>query len=417
MAWPVTHIREQFPILGRDIHGKPLAYLDNAATTQKPATVIESIVDYYAEHNANVHRGVHTLGDESTRAYHHSRDVIAGFFGAKAEELVLTRNATEGLNFAALSWGQTWVGEGDVVMASLLEHHSNFVPWQRLAQERGAVFVVLPLLPDGRIDLDRTLELIDEVGEKLKVVALTHVSNATGAVLPVAEIADHLNQKSWRAQMLFVVDAAQSAARLEIDFAALDIDVLAFSGHKMYGPMGIGGLLVRQERLEEFPPLLVGGGMIGRVSVDETTFAEDLQDRFAAGTPDVAGAVGLAAACTYLSDLGMAKVAEHDLSLVSYAHKKLSAIPQIDVIGPQPEDGRQGSVAFLHKNIHAHDVAQILDRQGIEVRSGHHCTMPLHTHYGWPASVRASFGVYNTRDEIDRLVDALQKVEDVFRRE
>lgn len=415
MAWPTADIRNQFPILGRTVHGHPLVYLDNAATTQKPLSVIQTVSDYYSGHNANVHRGVHTLGDESTRIYHDSRDTIARFFGAQSEELILTRNATEGLNLAALSWGRQWVKQGDVVVASLMEHHSNFVPWQRLAQESGATFIALPLSEDGRLDWQEALRIIDKAGEKLKVVALTHIANTTGAVVPIEKIVDHVQEQSWRPHVLLVLDAAQSAARRKIDFHQMGVDALAFSGHKMYGPMGVGGLLVKKNRLDEFPPLLVGGGMIGRVSVEETTYAEDVQDRFAAGTPDVAGAAGLAAACDFLDHLGMEAVQQHDEELVAYAYQQLTAIPEVELIGPRPEDNRQGSAAFLYKGIHAHDVAQILDRSGVEVRSGHHCTMPLHAHFGWPATTRASFGVYNTEKEIDLMVSALQNIQKVFR--
>jgi cysteine desulfurase/selenocysteine lyase len=416
MTWKSAVIRQDFPILSRQVHGRPLVYLDNAATTQKPEAVIEAISGYYREHNANVHRGVHTLSDESTRIYHDSRRTIAGFFGAQPEELILTRNATEALNLAALSWGRQWVREGDAVAVSIMEHHSNFVPWQQLAKEKGARFVVLPLTDDGRLDWRAATDIIDELGDKLKVLALTHLSNTLGSVNPMEKLADHLRQKSWRPRMLVVADAAQSSARIPLSLDLLGADALAFSGHKIYGPMGIGGLIVKRDRLEEFQPVLLGGGMIGRVGEAETTFAEDVQDRFTAGTPDVASAAGLAAACDYLTKLGRAEILEHERGITKYAYDQLAKIPEIELVGPRPEDGRLGSVTFLYKGVHAHDVAQILDREGVAVRSGHHCTMPLHTVCGWPATTRASFAVYTIKEEIDALVSALDQVKRVFRK-
>lgn len=414
MTWSSDTIRAQFPILQRQVHGHSLVYLDNAATTQKPKSVIDAISEYYSQHNANVHRGVHTLGDESTQIWVQSRRQIAQFFGASAESLILTRNSTEALNLAAQSWGQGWVEEGDVVAVTLMEHHSNFVPWQRLAQDKGARFVVLPLLPDGRLDLEQAKDVIDTEGDRLKVLALTHISNATGALNPIELIVEYLSRKSWRRQTLVVVDGAQSAARLPIHFESLGIDAFAFSGHKMYGPMGIGGLLVKKQRLEEFPPVLLGGGMIGRVSTEETTYADDWQDRFTAGTPDVASAAGLATACSFLQSLGREQIAQHDQELTNYTYQQLSQLPELELVGPNPKDGRWGSVAFMHKNVHAHDVAQVLDRQGVATRSGHHCTMPLHTHNNWLATTRVSFGVYNTKAEVDHLVSAFGKIKEMF---
>ncbi len=413
--WSTDAIRAQFPILRRQVQGHPLVYLDNAATTQKPQTVIDAIVEYYQNHNANVHRGVHTLGDESTQLYHQARVQIADFFGARDEELILTRNTTEGLNWLVSGWGESHVGANDVIVATLMEHHSNFVPWQRLALRRGARLVVAPLLDDGCLDWPALQHLIDEAGQRLRVLALTHIANTTGATNPVAEINEYLAAKAWRSQVLLVVDAAQSAARLPLNFTTLGVDALAFSGHKMYGPMGTGGLLVAKQRLSELEPVLVGGGMIGRVTLAETSYADSPQEKFTAGTPDVAGAVGLAAACTFLQKLGREAIARHDRELTADAYQKLAAVPEVTMVGPTPANSRQGSVAFLYQGVHAHDVAQVLDRWGVAVRSGYHCAMPLHDHFAWPPTTRASFGVYNTTAEIDTLVSALADVKKVFR--
>ncbi|HKY74142.1 MAG TPA: SufS family cysteine desulfurase [Patescibacteria group bacterium] len=403
-------VKKDFPILSRVIHeNKRLVYLDSAATSQKPMAVLTAIQDYYLHHTANVHRGIHVLGDESTKMFYAARANIAAFFGADADELILMRNTTEALNGFIYMWAERHVGKGDVVVSSGMEHHSNFVPWQLLAKRKGCTFEVIPVTETGELDLKYLQKLLD--GGKVKVVAFVHVSNATGTNNPVENIV----KMAKKAGVITVVDGAQSAPHMPINFHALGCDVYAFSGHKMVGPMGIGGLIVRKELLKDMEPFLFGGGMINEVSLEETTFA-DVPDKFIAGTPDVASAVGLAAACDYLTSLDMKHVFAHDAMLVKYALEKLQNVEHVTVIGPTDASKRCGSVAFVYNSVHAHDVAQILDSEGIAVRSGHHCTMPLHKRFGWAATTRASFNVYTTKEDIDALVLALQKVKEVFKK-
>lgn len=408
-----NQVKQDFPILSR-LHPEtqqPLVYLDSAATSQKPRQVIEAISHFYEHSNANVHRGIHLLSEESTVEFEQSRMTIAGFFGAQADELILTRNTTEAINGVAGGWGVDNIQAGDRVLVSLLEHHSNFVPWQQLCIKVGAQFEVIPVTTEGIIDREWFTEHLDS---QVKLVCLSQVSNVLGTKTDVAWFA----QQAHRVGAKVLVDAAQSAPHISINFHDLDVDFLAFSGHKMLGPMGVGGLLVKHELLqaEEMKPWLWGGGMIGEVTTEETTMNSELGERFVAGTPDVASAVGLAAACEYLTKLGLKEVEQHNQLLVAFALEKLSQIPEIQVIGPVQDGGRNrvGSVAFMYRGVHAHDVAQILESEGVAVRSGHHCAMPLHTHFGWPATVRASFQVYTTEDDILALVAALQKVKKVF---
>lgn len=405
----VQRVRKDFPILSRKVHGTtPLVYLDSAATSQKPRQVLRAIQAYYEQHNANVHRGIHVLGDESTKMFHVARQQIAEFFGTEEQELILMRNTTEAINAFVYMWAEDHVGAGDIVVSAEMEHHSNFVPWQQLAKRKGAEFVAIHVTEQGLFDLEHLKKILST--KKVKIVAVTHVSNALGTINPIEEIVSLAHSAGAKV----LVDGAQSAPHLPVNFRALGCDAFAFSGHKMLGPMGIGGLLVRRELLNELQPYLFGGGMINEVSIEHTTFA-DIPDRFIAGTPDVAGAVGLAAACEYLKNLGMKDVFEHDQELVAYALEKLAAIPQVTIIGPLDSKQRCGSVAFVYKGVHAHDVAQILDSEGVAVRSGHHCTMPLHMKFAWTASTRLSFNVYSTKEEIDRCVTALQKVREVFK--
>lgn len=406
-----AHLKLDFPLLARTVHGKPLVYLDSAATSQKPQTVIDAIVKYYQTSNANVHRGVHQLGDESTQAFHTARHTIATFFGAQPEELLIVRNTTEALNQVAYAWGNAHVGAGDVVMVSQLEHHSNLVPWQELVRRQQAQLVFVPVTAAGEIDLT-FLENFDFEHRPVKILALSHVSNTLGSVTPVERVVRVLRQRS--PQTKIVIDGAQAAPHLPIRFDALDVDFYAVSAHKMLGPMGIGGLLVKKNIISHLSPFLFGGGMIAEVSEQSTTFAEDMEERFTAGTPDVAGLVGWAAACEYLQKIGMEQVANHDQQLVNFALKQLSQLPELQLLGPLDSQKRVGSVTFLYKSVHAHDVGQVLDSEGVAVRSGHHCTMPLHTKFGWQATVRASFNVYTTLPDIEALVIALQKVKKVF---
>lgn len=422
-----TNIREDFPLLART----DVVYLDNAATSQKPRQVLDAINNYYQTSNANVNRGVHQLADASTEALTNSRKTISQFFGAQPEELILTRNTTEAINGVAYGWADHNLNSGDVILASLLEHHSNLVVWQQVCKRTGAELQLVAVTEDGQLDLEDFRKKIAEFGDKVKLVGLVHVSNTTGAVTPVEKIVkiiaeSRLNQLNQPPRL--VLDGAQSAPHLPINFSLsspsslLGADFYAFSGHKMLGPMGSGGLLVRRELLEsgEMQPWLFGGGMISEVYPDHTIFHHDLTDRFTAGTPDVASAVGLAAACDYLATLGRENILEHDRELVDYALSELSKNPKIKIIGPlQSQDNagallRSGSVAFLYEKVHSHDVAQVLDSVNVAVRSGHHCTMPLHSAMGWTATTRLSFQVYNNQSDINALNKGLEKVATIF---
>ncbi|MDQ5950872.1 MAG: cysteine desulfurase / selenocysteine lyase [Patescibacteria group bacterium] len=405
-------IKNDFPILARQIDGKPLVYLDNAATSQKPEAVISAIANYYRTSNANVHRGVHTLSDESTQEWEKGRNTIAQFFGAQTEELIITRNTTEAINGIAYGWGDAHITQGDIIISTPMEHHSDLVVWQQLCKRTGAKLEYLEVTEQGELDTSLLDSYLNNTAVKL--IALAHVSNALGTKNPVEALIQSVKQK--RPDILVAIDGAQSAPHMAVDFHALDADFYCFSGHKMLGPMGIGGLLVKHELIKNgvFRPWLFGGGMIATVERQETTFAESSADVFTAGTPDVASIVGLAAACEYLQSLGMTAVAHHDTELVAYALERLKSVPQVKIVGPLESDKRVGSVSFIYENVHAHDVAQVLDSEGVAVRSGHHCTMPLHTQFNWQATVRASFQVYNSTDDIDVLVKALDKVKQIF---
>lgn len=405
-------LKAEFPILSRQVNGKPLVYLDNAATSQKPNKVIDAISNYYRTSNANVHRGVHSLSDESTQAWEESRVTVARFFGAEPDELIVTRNTTEALNGVAYGWADTNLKAGDIILTTPMEHHSNLVVWQQVCSRTGAELQYLELNVDGTLVLEQLESWV--ANPKLRLVALVHVSNALGTRNPVEDVAARIKRE--RSDVRIVVDGAQSAPHIPIQFRSLGVDFFSFSGHKMLGPMGVGGLLVRSELLEsgEFQPWLFGGGMIATVDRSTTTFAESQADRFTAGTPDVAGLVGLAAACEYLQGLRMSEVEAHDAQLVSYALERLQTVPGLSIVGPQDPSQRVGSVACIYSSVHAHDVAQVLDSEGVAVRSGHHCTMPLHTHFQWQATIRASFQVYNTVQDIDALVTAFAKVQQIF---
>jgi cysteine desulfurase / selenocysteine lyase len=400
-------VSQDFPIFSLPHpSGKPLVYLDSAATSQKPEVVIDAISEYYRTNNANVHRGIHYLGDKSTRAWHGSRDTIAQFFGADPEELVMVRNTTEALNVVAYSLEEK-ISEGDIILATQMEHHSNLVPWQELARRTSATLELIPVTKEGTLDLEWLRQKVKD--EKIKVLALAHVSNTLGTINPISEI-----KNLFKKPPIIVVDGAQAAPHMKVDFHQLGVDFYAVSAHKMLGPMGTGGLFVRKQILKNMKPWLFGGGMIDEVEDTKATWAEDTQDKFTAGTPDVAGAVGWAAACKYLSTLHMDQVFAHDQELVTYTLEQLAGIPEITIAGPKRD--RSGSVSFIYKGIHSHDVAQILDSEGVAVRSGHHCTMPLHHHMEWVATTRVSFNVYTTKRDIDVLVMALQKVKDIFRK-
>jgi len=392
-----------------------LAYLDNSATTQKPQVVLDAMNNYYATSCANVHRGVHLLSDLSTTAFDQSKGKIATFFGAKNHELIITRNATEALNGIAYGWASHNLQADDVILVSLMEHHANIVPWQELSKRNHTKLIFINLTADGQIDLADFEDKLSTFKEKIKLVSLIHVSNTLGTLNPIGEIVTLI--KKHKINCRIAIDGAQSAPHLKINFSKMGVDFYAFSGHKMLGPMGVGGLLVKEELLqsEEMKPWLFGGGMIESVYQDQTIFNSDLSERFVAGTPDVASVVGLAAACDYLDNIGMDKIESHERQLTTYALQELSKIPEIKIIGPLDPEKRLSSVAFIYDGVHAHDVAQVLNQDEVAVRSGHHCTMPLHLSCGWVATVRASFSVYSTTEDIDKLILALKKVKTIFK--
>jgi cysteine desulfurase/selenocysteine lyase len=402
-----TEIRGQFPILERRVHGKPIAYLDSGATAQKPLAVIEALDRFWRTENANVHRGVYTLSEEATALYERARHVVARHIRAEPREVVFTRNATEAINLVANSWGRANLGPGDRVLVTELEHHSNIVPWYLIARERGAELDWAPITNDGRLDLDGFRSLLER---SPKLVAVAHVSNVLGTVNPIAELAGLAHD----AGAVVVVDGAQAAPKMALDVAELGTDFYAFTGHKAYGPTGIGVLHGRRELLEAMGPFMGGGSMIRRVRKDEITWA-DLPARFEAGTPPIGEAIGLAAAIEWLDGLGVDAVHAHDAELASAALERLAEVPGLRIFGPPAGDGRGGLVSFELEGIHAHDVSEILDRHAVCVRAGHHCAQVLMDRLGVPATTRASFGVYNSVDDIDRLVEALHDARKVFR--
>jgi len=398
----INKIREEFPILGRKINGHDLVYLDNAATSQKPQVVIDAISDFYKNHNANIHRGVHTLSEEAGNMYDEARAKVARFINAqRPEEIIFVRNATEALNLVAMTWGRANIKTGDEILVSEMEHHSNMVPWQILAKEVGAIVKYIPFDENGELQISNFKLLISK---RTKVVSVVHASNSLGTINPVKEIA----KLAHDAGALVVVDAAQSVPHLKVDVQSLGADFLAFSGHKMLGPLGIGVLYGKYELLESMPPFLAGGGMIRKVTLSESSW-DDLPGKFEAGTPNVADAVGLGAAIDYLESLGMENVRSHEIELTSYALERLASVDGLCIYGPKEVVKRGGVVAFTLNGAHPHDIASILDGEGVAVRSGHHCTMPVHLKLGIPASTRASFYLYNTKEEIDRLVEGLEK--------
>ncbi len=393
-------LREDFPVLAREVNGKPLTFLDSGASSQKPRQVVEAMTEYYFNHHANVHRGAHTLSVEATELYESARAEVAGFVGAPGPEgLVFVRNTTEAINLVAGSWGRANLGPGDEVVITVAEHHANIVPWQLLAEERGIVVKAAGLTPDETVDVEDLERL---VGPRTKLVATFHVSNVLGSVNDIPRIA----QTAHAAGALLLVDGAQAAPHLHVDVQALGCDFYAFSAHKMLGPTGIGALWGRPELLDGMPPYMGGGEMIARVSLEGTTYAPPPK-RFEAGTPAIADAVGFAAAVRYLQRLGMDAVRRHDESLVERATARLNAIDGVRVLGPAT--GRVGLVSFVVEGVHAHDLATALDLAGVAVRAGHHCAQPLGKALGVAASTRASFYVYNEPREVDVFADALQE--------
>lgn len=402
-------LRADFPILSTTVHGdKPLVYLDNAATTQRPHQVIQSLVDTYEKHYANVHRGVHWLSDRSTELYEEAREKVCSFINAQhRHEVIFTAGATAAINLVAHGWGDSQVQSGDELLVTVMEHHSNIVPWHQLAERTGCVVKFLPINDDGELLLD---ELDDLLTERTRLVALTSVSNVLGTINPLPLIIEKVHQ----AGALVLVDASQSVPHMTTNVRSLNVDFIAFSGHKMLGPSGVGVLYGREHLLDSMRPFMGGGSMIRRVSLDGFEPAE-LPAKLEAGTPPIVPAIGLGAAIEYLTSIGMDQISRHERLLSKRAHEILDDIGGIRFLGPSP-DQKAGIVSFVIDGIHAHDVAQLCDRHGVAIRAGHHCAMPLHKRLGVSASNRASFYFYNTLEEVNRLGDAVRKTKDVFRR-
>lgn len=403
----LRHLRADFPILEREVNGWPLVYLDSAATTQKPVHVIDAVDAYYRTINANVHRGAHTLSAEATEAYEGARAKVAAFLNAgSSDEIVFSRGATTALNHIAYGWGLNHLQEGDRVVLTVMEHHANVVPWQLVAKYTGIELVYLMLDEHYEVDLTGLSDLIDE---RVKVVAFSGMSNVTGTLGPVSALVEAARSVG----ALVVVDGAQLVPHAPTDVQEMDADFLVFSGHKMLGPTGIGGMWGRRERLEEMEPTEGGGEMIADVGLYESRWAP-IPQKFEAGTPPIAQAIGLGAAVDYLQAVGMETVRDHEQSLVAYAQERLDQVPDLKIYGPSDPARRGGAVSFSLADIHAHDIATVLDQFGIEVRAGHHCAKPLTRHLQVPATVRASFYLYNTTDEVDRLADGLLEARAVF---
>jgi cysteine desulfurase / selenocysteine lyase len=406
-AFPIEKIRAAFPALDREIHGSPVAYLDSGASAQRVLASIQAVDRYERRHHSNVHRGAHTLSAEATAAYEGARATVADHIGAAdRRELIFVRNATEAINLVARAWGDASLVAGDRIVLTEMEHHSNIVPWQQLAERAGAEIDWVPITDDGLLDLDAYASLLER-GPKL--VAVAHVSNVLGTENPLAEI----SRLAHEAGALVIADGAQAAPKLALDVAELGIDFYALTGHKAYAPTGIGALWARLDLLREMPPFMGGGSMIRKVTKDGTTWA-DPPARFEAGTPAIAQAIGLAAALRWLDGLGMDVVTAHEREIAAYALERLPEVPELRVFGPPPSSTRLGPVSFELAGVHAHDVAEILDRHGVAVRAGHHCAQPLMERLGVAATARASFGVYTTAEEIDRLIDGLFDARRVF---
>ncbi|MBI3149265.1 MAG: cysteine desulfurase [Betaproteobacteria bacterium] len=404
---PVARLRADFPILARSVHGKPLVYFDNAATKQKPASVIEAEKFYYEHTNANIHRGVHTLSQEATTAYENARETLRRFLNAaKVEEIIFLRGTTEAINLVAQSYGRSRFQAGDEILISALEHHSNILPWQLLCEQTGAVLKVVPINDAGEFIYEEFERLL---GARTKLVAVGHVSNALGSVNPVKRIIAAAHAQS----VPVLLDGAQAAAHGEVDVQALDCDFYAISGHKLYGPTGIGALYAKKAILEAMPPWQGGGDMITTVSFEKSTYAP-LPHKFEAGTPNIAGGIAFAVALDYVKRVGLANIHAHEARLLAHAMSRVAEIKGMRVIGTARE--KAGILSFVIEGVHPHDIGTILDHQGVAIRAGHHCAMPVMTRYGIPGTARASFGLYNTLEEVDRLFDGLKVVVDMFGR-
>lgn len=403
--YDINSIRQEFPLLGVRVNGHPLVYLDNAATTQKPNSVIEVMENYYRTLNSNIHRGVHHLSEKATAAYEDSRCKVKNFIHAKSEqEIVFVRGTTEAINLVAQCMGMS-LKTGDEILLSTLEHHSNIVPWQFVAERKGAKLRVVPITKQGEIDREAFESYLSE---KTRIVSITHVSNALGTVVPVEEYI----RLAHKYGAIVLIDGAQAVPHLPVDVVRLDCDFYAFSGHKIYGPTGIGILYGKEKWLEKMPPYQGGGDMIRSVSFEKTTY-NSIPHKFEAGTPHIAGAIGLGAAIDYLNSIGIDRIHEHESSLLSHALNSLEQVPGIRLLGPPPRQ-RAAVVSFTMDDVHPHDIGTIVDQSGVAIRTGHHCTQPLMEILGVPATARASFGLYNTENEVEKLVDALQEVRKVF---
>lgn len=401
-------IKKDFPIFQRKINGQTLTYLDSAATTQKPAAVLHALVDYYENHNANIHRGIHTLSEEATEMYEDARKKVATFIGASSpREVIFVRNSTEALNLIARAWGEKNLKGGDEVILSIAEHHSNIVPWQQLVEKTGVRLRYLGVDDEGRLDLE---ELQEMISADTKLLSVTHVSNVLGIINPLEKIVKIAKD----AGVSVLVDSSQGVPRLPVNVSRLGTDFLVFTGHKMCGPTGIGVLWAKEEILQKMPPFMGGGDMIKEVTMKG--FSEnDLPYKFEAGTPNIAGAIGLGAAVDYLTRLGLKEIAEHEWRLTDYALGRLGEIEGLTIYGPRFGDkDKTGVISFNIEGVHAHDVAQVLDSEGIAIRSGHHCAMPLMRHLGINACARASFYIYNSKEDVDRLIEGIQKVKRIF---
>lgn len=397
-ALEVEALRADFPVLARTVHGKPLCYLDNAASSQRPRQVIDAISRYYEHSHANVHRGVHALSQEATDLYEGAREKVRRFVNAAStREIVFVRGTTEAVNLVAQSWGRPRLQPGDEIVVSHLEHHANIVPWQMVCEQTGARLRVIPMTPSGELDFDAHRALL---GPRTRLLAITHVSNALGTVVPVAEYI----AEARRHGVTVLLDGAQAVPHMPVDVRALDCDFYCFSGHKMCGPTGIGVLYGRESQLAAMPPWQGGGDMILAVSFERTVY-NDLPWKFEAGTPHIAGAVGLGAAIDYLAGIGLERIAAAEHDLLEYATRRLSAIDGLTIVGTAPH--KAAVVSFTLRGVHPHDLGTILDMEGVAIRTGHHCAMPVMEYYGVPATARASFAFYNTRAEVDRLVAAL----------
>ena len=405
MSKSFKNIIDQFPVLQQEIYGKPYVYLDNAATTQKPLVVIDALSDFYKKYNSNVHRGVHYLSQKATEIFEGTRDKVRSFINAPLrEEIIFTKGTTESINLVASSFGRAFVKEGDEIIITAMEHHSNMVPWKLMAAQYGAKLKIVPFADEGVLDLNAFKEMLSDA---TKLVAVGHVSNALGTVNPVKEIVQQAHKKG----IPVLLDGAQGVPHLTVDVSDLDCDFYCFSAHKMYGPTGVGVLYGKREWLDKLPPYQSGGEMIDSVTLEEVTFNE-LPYKFEAGTPNVADIAAFGAAIDFMEELGLEAVREHEQALIEYGHKALNEIEGVRIYGQAPQ--KSGVISFLVDKVHPYDMGTIIDKMGVAVRTGHHCAQPVMDYYNIPGTIRASFGVYNTTEDIDRLVEAIKKAKEMF---